>query len=154
MSFNPNQFREVIRCTLKECDERILSHSAVELLMMTAAQETHLGTYLYQDDGDVEIENHLAAGIFQIESITFYDILERIVIPSYPGFKQCKFVDLITDIKLSILIARFKYWSVPEKLPEPDDISGLALYYKKYYNTYKGKAQISEVIINYERFCR
>lgn len=153
MSFDPKQFRQIIKATLLEFDKKLHSASAVELLMLTAAQESKLGTFLYQDDGDPEIEQHLAAGIFQIEPTTYYDIIERVVLPRCPSFPILKFVDLITDIKLSIVVARCKYWPIPEALPNANDIEGLARYYKRYYNTRKGKAKVQDAINNYRGLC-
>jgi len=153
MPFNPDQFREVIRCTLTDFDEKVVSTAAIELLMMTAAQESHLGSYLYQDDGDVHIETGLALGPMGIEKATYYDIVKRVIIPRYPSFATQTHVDLITDLRLSIIVARMKYWSFPEPLPSPDNVKGLARYYKQYYNTYKGKARIGDVIRNYETYC-
>ena len=153
MSFNPKQFREVICCTLADFGEKYSTDAAIELLMMTAAAESDLGSYLYQDDGDAEIEQELALGVFQVESMTFYDVLKRVIQSRYPGFPCHTFTDLITDIRLGIVIARFKYWSIPEALPRADNVRGLARYYKRYYNTPNGKARTGDVIRKYEQLC-
>lgn len=153
MSFDQKQFREVIRCVLEDFDKKMLSDAAVELLMMTAAHESRLGTKLYQDDGDVEIEGNLAAGVMQIEPFTYKDIINRFVGPEYPELKPQPFHTLITDIKQSIIIARLKYWDYPEPLPAADNVPGLARYYKRYYNTAKGKARTAQVMRDYQELC-
>ena len=72
MSFDARQFREcIIRPTLRALEPEI-PHSLVaeELLMLTAAHESHLGTYLKQKGGP-------ALGIYQMEPATYRDLHEN-----------------------------------------------------------------------------
>lgn len=153
MSFNPTQFREVIKCVLSELDPNLYSKNARELLMLTCAAESNFGHFLYQDDGDPEIETNLAAGVFQIEPATRKDIIFRVILKRYPFFNPVKARDLIWDIKSSIIIARFKYLPFRQPLPFHKDIEGMAKYYKRYYNTAQGKSTVERSMRKYREYC-
>jgi len=153
MSFKPSQFREVIRSTLFDFDPRLCTPAAIELLMLTAAAESHLGRYLYQDDGDPEIENNLALGVFQMEAFTYRDIRDRVILRKYPGLPVQDAADLITDLRLAIVAARMKYWSIPKALPGAEDVMSLARYWKRYYNTWMGAGTIRGAMEKYRRYC-
>lgn len=153
MSFNPSQFREVIKCALHSLDPNLYSLNSRELLMLTCAAESNFGTYLYQDDGDPEIETNLAAGPMQIEPPTCKDIVYRVIIKRYPFFKPVKAYDLIWDIKSSIIIARCKYLPFRQPLPDHENIKGMAKYYKRYYNTAQGKSTIDRTVRKYREYC-
>jgi hypothetical protein len=51
-----------------------------------------------------------------------------------------------------IIMTRLHYYRVPKPLPEFNDIEGMAHYWKKYYNTNKGKGTILEFIENYSKY--
>ena len=118
------------------------SRSAVSLLMGTAAHESRLGHFLKQVRGP-------ARGIFQMEPATHDDIwrnyldrrpplmvrVEQFLAPAPSRTQQ-----LSTNLVYATAMARIHYWRVPEPLPAWDDIDALARYYKKYWNTYAGKA--------------
>jgi hypothetical protein len=126
---------------------RLWSRSAENLLLGTCAQESHFGRYIAQ------IGDGPARGIFQMEPATYYDILNHsdlivkrsILLPADANM-------LIYDIRLAIIAARLKYSMVPEKLPEANDLEGLAEYWKKYYNTKLGKGTVEEFIANYNKY--
>lgn len=162
---NPDQLREyVIRPTLKYLDPEIpYSEDAVELLMMTAAHESKLGTYLKQVNGP-------ALGIYQMEPSTATDIWDNFL--SARGRKElslriqdwvksviCFFSDgtkvyaLTYNLVYATAMARVHYYRVPEALPKKEDIAGMARYAKKYYNTHLGKATILDYSRAYERYC-
>ena len=130
------------------------SKSAVNLLLGTAAQESRLGKYLHQINGP-------ALGIYQCEPNTLDDIfnkylrhrkelLRKILKLSIPGLTKSK--NAVGNLYYATAIARIHYYRVPEKLPSSDDIEGLANYWKKYYNTKKGKGTPEEFINNYKRY--
>lgn len=154
MSYNQSQLREVIRIVLTGFDPRVYSASAVEQLMFTCAAESNFGEYLYQDDGDPEIESNLALGLFQMEAFTFNDIQDRVIMRRYPEWERRKPIELITDLRLAIIMARMKYWSVPSPLPAADNVMGMARYWKRHYNTWMGAGTIKGGIEKYERYCR
>ena len=131
------------------------SAAAENLMMGTAAQESDLGFYVKQINGH-------ALSMFQIEKITFDDIFfrylenrfedrERII--EYCNFAQePRFGDLVDNIRLAVIIARYKYWMIPEPLPEEDDLAGLASYWNRYYNTNPKYGTDEDFIENYDSF--
>lgn len=58
---------------------------------------------------------------------------------------------LIYNLKFATAMCRVHYLRVSEALPASNDIQGLAKYWKKYYNTVKGKGSASGFIRNYIR---
>jgi hypothetical protein len=72
VSIDANQLRHyVVRPTLRRLG--LWSKSAENLLMGTAAQESHLGTYLHQVGGGP------AKGIFQMEPATERDLIKNYI---------------------------------------------------------------------------
>jgi len=152
MSMDKDQLRQLIRDVLIEVD--LHSDSAEELLMMTAATESHLGTYIQQVGG-------VAQGIFQFEPATEKDIWDNYlayrevltdkVIYSIGGGGLSKF-ELRANLTYQIVLARIHYLRVKERLPEATDITGLANYYKVYFNTHKGKATVEKAIESYNHY--
>jgi len=147
---NKEQLRELIEETLKEIG--LHSKDAVNLLMGTCAQESHLGEYIKQIKGP-------ALGIFQMEPATFVDIEQnyfRYKKELYEKVKSNSRVSylysglMVYNLKLAICMTRIHYLRVPEKLP--NSIEGYAAYWKRYYNTYLGAGTEEEFIHNYKRF--
>lgn len=150
MPINKDQLRDlVIIPTLHEIG--LFSNSAVNLLLGTAAQESHLGTYIHQMKGP-------ALGIYQLEPFSHDDIYEN-VLKYHPVLKErvLKFLipgistheNLIGNLFYATAMARIQYWREPSKLPEADDIKGLAYYWDKYYNKNPDKGFPDEFIKNY-----
>jgi len=145
------QLRSLITKVLKEAN--LYSESAVELLMLTAAVESKLGTYIKQLGGGP------ALGIFQMEPLTEQDIhghflayregLEDIV----DSFSTMQPDELEWNLAYQILMARLHYLRVPEPLPDKDDVEGLAKYWKKYYNTNLGKGTVEKAVRAYRSCC-
>lgn len=131
------------------------SLAAENLLMGTAAQESQLGFYLKQINGP-------ALGIFQIEPATHKDVwanyinyrpelknkLAQIVTIKSPEWLE---THLVTNLAYSAAIARIIYMRAPEKLPDANEIEGMARYWKKYYNTDLGKGTVEEFKNNYKK---
>lgn len=151
MSLNTNQLRYIIKDVLEGVG--LYSAHAEELLMLTAAQESHLGTYIKQmGDGP-------ARGIFQMEKATerdihsnFLEYREALANRVY-GYMTLRGNDLRDNLAYQIIMARLHYLRVKEGLPKADDVEGLAAYWKKYYNTEAGKGTVEEAVENYERYC-
>ena len=153
MTIDKNQLRDLITETLEEIGMN--STAAVNLLMGTAAQESHLGTYIRQVKGP-------ALGVFQMEPFTNDDIWNNYLLYKSDNFKQkifdaCKSDQLFNEtlvfnLKYAIIMARLHYRRVREALPKHDGVEGLARYWKKYYNTELGKGTVEEFIKNYNRF--
>ncbi len=153
MGIDPKQLRDMITRTLLNLN--LHSEAAVNLLMGTAAQESHLGSYFRQ------LNQGPARGIFQMEPATEKDIWENFLEyrPVYAGsvfvVASAGSADvnaLEFNLAYQIAMARIHYLRVPEKLPDAEDIEGMARYWKKYYNTFKGAGTEEEFIENYKRF--
>jgi len=135
------QFRDLITETLKEYG--LFSESAVNLLLGTAAQESLFGKYIRQVRGP-------ALGVFQMEPETFKWMRDKY--GERFGFQDREAEDMVWDMKLAILLARLRYFVVPEALPPADDILGTAKYWKKYYNTIHGAGTTEQFVHNYKKF--
>jgi len=141
----------ILTPTLKAVD--LYSESAVNLLLGTAIQESRL-TYLKQKGGGP------ALGLFQIEPNTFNDIYFRYLqredkkelLGRVRQFTTQQDVrdQVIGNIPFAVVIARVRYYMVPEALPAYDDLEGLGKYWKRFYNTDGGKGEASEFKKNYE----
>lgn len=149
MSIRAKDLREcVIRPVLKAME--LHSAEAEDLLMLTAAQESKLGFHL------VQMKNGPALGIFQIEPNTHKDILRYLSKRTGLAQKVGQFAvegsskELIWNLAYATAIARIKYYMVPA--PIPNTLEGQAAYYKKYFNTYLGKATVEEALDNYRRY--
>lgn len=162
MSFNPTQFIEqIIQPTLKSLS--LYSLAAEQLLAGTCAQESAFGTYLVQNKGP-------ALGIFQMEDATYTDIWRSYLnnigaggpmpetIVAVCGMTRClypeipKSSNLVHNLKYACTMARIHYLRAKEPLPAANDIPALAAYWKKYYNTPKGKGHEDEFISNFKRY--
>jgi len=159
MSFNPEQFRELIVNVLKYLEPEIpYSDTAVELLMLTAATESNLGQYLRQVRGP-------ARGVFQMEPRTEQDIWNNYLV--YNEMLKNKiegllfiynhadkgFPDMIGNLPYQIAMARVYYWRVPHPLPNSNPVA-LATYWKQHYNTHLGAGTINKAKEKYKEYTR
>ena len=147
------KLKEWITSVLKELN--LYSGDAVNLLMGTAAQESHLGKYRKQLGGGP------ALGIFQMEPATFNDIVNNYLrykpelasrIERVARISRFKAEDIENNDLLAICMARVHYLRVKEAIPS--DLEGWARYWKRYYNTPLGKGTEEEFIANYKRLVR
>ncbi|MGI9250700.1 MAG: hypothetical protein ACR2PR_05845, partial [Pseudohongiellaceae bacterium] len=130
------------------------SKPAVDLLLGTAAQESLLGTYVRQVGGGP------ALGIYQMEPATHDDIWQNFI-EYQPGVQASldEALDgamayrggpsaerLVYDLRYATIMARLHYYRRPE--PLPDDLVGLAQYWKTHYNTELGAGTVSEYVHN------
>jgi len=145
MAYDYKQFRYLITRVLQEFN--LYSKAAVNLLLGTAAQESGFGTYLRQIGGGP------ALGAFQMEPATFSWLALRFK-DEYPEFAERHARELEWDLRLAIIFARLKYKSIPEPLPEHWDIGGLAFYWKRFYNTYKGSGTEDHFIAAYNQYVK
>ena len=148
---NKKQLRDLIERTLFKIG--LKSDSAVILLMGTAAQESNLGEYIRQ------VGNGPALGVFQMEPETFKDIVTNYLqyrpelaknIMAASGINAFRSEYLEYNLVLAICMCRVHYLRVPEAIP--GDLNGWANYWKKYYNTPKGKGTVGEFVENYKRY--
>jgi hypothetical protein len=141
---------------------RYLELDGENLLLGTAAVESHLGEYLRQDNGP-------ACGIYQIEEATHkYIFRDWLPIKKPELYKKVKNLgsygaamyqpvdgfksDLTTNLAYATAICRLKYLTIPEALPEPNDVLGMAKYWKKYYNTPLGKGTEAHFLECYDKY--
>lgn len=151
----------IIRPTLQAMDANYATVAAENLLLGTAAQESNLGQYVKQ------LPNGPALGIYQMEPATFAShcqtwLARRLDNPENGTVKllqgQCETFpvlhskQLIYDLRFATIFARIHYLSVPEELPDADDIEGLGRYWKKYYNTPLGKGTVEEFVNSYRHY--
>lgn len=161
------QLREMVDTVLVYLEPEIkYSRTARELLMLTCATESHLGKYLRQLEGP-------ARGIMQMEPATEKDIWNNFMIynpklwnlvKEVIGTPNFTFPALQWNLAYQIAMARIHYFRVPARFPhveyEPDgdltahSITGLAGYWKEYYNTRLGKGTVSRAYDHYERFVK
>lgn len=157
MSIDIKQFvKHIIDPILKEID--LYSAPASWAILATASVESDMGTYIRQhEDGP-------ALGIYQMEPSTHDDIKENFL--SYRP-ELCKRIfkainvrkldsmhaeRMVYDLKYATIMCRLQYLRFKEPLPEVGDAIGMAKYWKKYYNTVKGKGRVTKFLTNYELY--
>ncbi len=131
--------------------QNLAQRNIEQLIMGTAAQESQMGRYLKQLNGP-------ALGPFQMEPFTFNDLYDRLV-KTHAGVemyifrelgKDCRFPDAMKyNLAIATVMCRLKYLSIKANLPKEDDVEGMAAYWKKYYNTPKGKGDPVTFVQNY-----
>ena len=152
MAFNKDQFQDL--------NNRVLSYigaysvEAVYLLLGTCAVESNFGTYLKQRNGP-------ALGVFQIEPGTLIDIWENYLyykdelayrIKQVSGVGESDLFACEMNLAYQICIARVKYLRRPGVIPV--ELVGQAGYWKKHYNTYKGKGTVDKYIEKFNKYCK
>jgi len=149
-----NQLIEyVIRPTLNHLD--MYSEAAENLVLGTAMHESHL-QYLHQIEGP-------AIGLWQMEPVTHDDIWTNYINPRMnlkslmrqlaPAKYMGKAIDadeMHGNLFYACAMCRMHYYRRPERLPDKDDINGLANYWKKYYNTFMGKGKPEQFVKAYQ----
>jgi hypothetical protein len=136
---------------------RLYSKNAEEILVFTCAAESLGGTLLQQVKGP-------ALGIYQIEPNTYTDIWVNYIrarnqlatlMAIHFGCNKIPDVErVIYDLHFATAMARIHYLRMPGNLPDAKDIDGIWDYYKKYYNSEKGKAKKEDSIKKYQDFIR
>jgi hypothetical protein len=142
----PDHLRKyVIKPSLQRLGQRYVSDDAVELLLMIAAHESRLGYFLHQEGGGP------AVGIYQMEPATFHDILmnyvkyNRILESSLGKFYEFPNPAFMAfDLSFATAMARVHLYRVPSALPDRRDITGMAEYAKKHWNTELGAATVED----------
>ena len=143
MSYNFTQFEDLIVRTLSKY-KLPAKPEAIELLLGTAAQESAFGTYLRQTNGP-------ALGAFQMEPATFLTV-QSFSKKDYPLMLENRYAkEMEYDLELAIIAARVNYLSKPGTIPK--DLLGQADYWKRYWNTYKGKGTIEQYVSNFKKYC-
>lgn len=148
---NIRQLRDLVFDTLEYC-EMTVSDRIVNLIVGTICHESKCGEYLKQIKGP-------ACGICQIEPNTAKDIINNYILKranlftSYSRLYNKNLTleqNLCYNLMFSIFMCRVFYLRFVEEIPQ--DLEGQARYWKKYYNTSKGKGTVEQYITNYRRF--
>ena len=132
------------------------SDASVNLILGTAAVEYDFGAHLKQIKGP-------AVSPYGIEEATYNDIVHRYLDTREPlkqavlsncgyGREFPAFKNIRNDYWAATIVARLKYYMMPESLPNSYDIEALAKYWKKYYNTEGGKGTVEKFIEKYEKY--
>jgi hypothetical protein len=145
---DPGQMRVIIKEVLTKLGNNYASPEALDLVYNTGLVESKY-VYLKQIKGP-------ARGVFQCEPWVALDIVNNYL--KYreslmkkvanvceldwshflsPNEKRWEFI-LTTNLAAQIVMCRLHYRRVPKPLPQT--LTDQSVYYKKYYNTYKGKA--------------
>lgn len=144
----------VIRPTLEYLG--LWSPEAEDLLLGTAAQESHMGHYLHQVRGP-------AVGIYQMEPTTHQDIWEHYLsgkadlgskVRSLAAYRwKTSFIpttEMHVNLAYATAMARAFYLRKPGAIPK--DLAGWAAYWKQHWNTHLGAGTEEQFVENYRRF--
>ncbi len=151
-SLDPTQLRQIIRCTLTALD--MYSPAAEELLIGTAAHESHLGHWLMQYPAGP------ARGLYQMEPVTEDDVWQNYLyyrperselLTRLTGVVRPSILNLQFNPIYATAMARLHYRRIKEPLPAADDIDGLAHYWDKHWNRNPDKGFPRQFIEDYNR---
>lgn len=149
---DPKQFREfVVRPTLRYLN--LWTQAAENLVVGTAIQESGLRYVDQLTPGPGP-----AYGVFQIEKATHDDLLRWVQrtrpdlagrLESLKGVHPPGVDQLHTNLAYGAAMCRLYYLRTGKPLPEADDIEGMAAFWKRHYNTFKGKGRPDQFIRAY-----
>ena len=150
---NKDQLRDLITKVLREMEPEVsFSSVAVEMLMMIAAHESKLGTYLKQVRGP-------ALGIFQIEPATERDIFDNYLrfheeredlVSSFTTASNVS--DLEHNLGYQIVLARLQLTRKPGALPK--EPTKMAKYLKEHWSTVLGAATYRDYLWAYTQLAK
>lgn len=148
-----NQLREMmfdVCYTLRSSREDL--KSTLILMLATCYQETHMGKLRDRT------RYGAGTGVMQFDEYPYNDIKRRssryydICLKEFNiDISKMKYMELELSPLASIVMARIKYKLVPCAIPSWDDSGGVWSYYKKWYNSYLGKATIEEFEVSYKK---
>lgn len=128
------------------------NNTAVQLMLETAAQETHLGRY--RDP----TPHGAGRGLFQCDPISFNDVQQRARKSDVDAVRQRFGLD-ITQVQhsaldssplLAAIFCRLHYKFFPEVIPLT--VEGRGSYWKRLYNTTSGRGTVAEYVRNVNRY--
>lgn len=135
-------------------DLNLFSEPMCQLLLFTCALESVGGTYIHQINGP-------SLGIYQMEPATYNDIWtnwiaahQNLRLQFLHHFNASVMPDehrLIYDIRFATAMTTIHYARVHEAIPDPN-FDTMWDYYKRYYNTSKGKADQDHALNAWVRF--
>lgn len=146
--------RELIRPVLEKLG--LWSKNAEDLLVGTACQESSCGQYIRQLGCK---GNAGAFGIYQMELITHNDIWDNFLKYKPDLMRKVKELKIASlsdaenleyNLAYATAMCRIHYYRIPSAIP--DGIYPQAQYWKRYYNTLKGKGTIEEYQQNWNKY--
>lgn len=165
MPINAEQLRTLVVQPVLAALDLSAPDVAENLIMGTAAHESHLGDYIKQVGGGP------AMGIFQMEPATLNDCYVNYL--DYPGRAELKAkVDgflatqpalsdgtpdkagqLASNLAYATAMCRIRYYRAPAAMPaDANDVNALAAYWKQYYNTPLGAGTVEQFVADYNRY--
>lgn len=150
MGIDPEHLtNSVIVPTLHFLGDRFSSPAAVNLMLGTAMVESRLQWLVQLREGP-------ARGLWQMEPATHMDHLAWLSACSdselrgavaelkFPGMSPTQ--QLAGNLYYACAMCRVHYRRVADPLPSPDDVSGMAVYWKRFYNTRLGSGDVHDYI--------
>lgn len=165
MPINPDQLRTLVVKPVLAALDLSAPDVAENLIMGTAAHESHLGDYIKQVGGGP------AMGIYQMEPATLNDCYVNYL--DYPGRADLKArvdaflasqpatasgipdkaAQLTTNLAYATAMCRIRYYRAPAAMPsDANDVNALAAYWKQYYNTELGAGTVEQFIADYNKY--
>jgi hypothetical protein len=145
----------VIRPVLKKLE--LHSIAAENLLLGTAAHESHMGFWLKQ------YQRGPAMGIYQMEPKTLHDHFDTYLgrKPKYYAAVESMIGDwatlsdqLATNLAFATAMARIHYARIPEPLPNAWDWEALGVYWDTHYNRNPDKGFPHEFVQNVKKYVK
>lgn len=139
----------ILRPTLAALSPLIpVTETGRRLLLGTIAHESGGFQFIDQKTSGPDVDGP-AYGLAQMERATHDDIWDTFLAfrpelaakvnrLKLPGIESCK--QMQGNLYYATAMARMKYYRAKPPLPGPDDIFGMARYYKMWYNSPDGKA--------------
>lgn len=140
--------REIAEKVSSALDGGEVNQLAVDLMLETAAQETHLGKF--RDESPY----NAGVGLCQIDLIAFIDMRNRVrddhkatILHAFNiDLNEVTYRELSYSPLLSFIYCRLYYKLIPD--PIPDSLDGRAQYWKEFYNTARGKGSPGDYVKN------
>lgn len=145
MGIKASHLRSLVTKTLARIPEWY-SEEAIELLILTACNESDCGKYLTQ------LGSGPALGIFGIEPESLIDIHDKWLrfrpeiaddVVMVTGVREPDVLALEGNIVYGIIMARIQYLRAKPPLPSTADHLAMANYYVKYFN--RGGKAVAEI---------
>lgn len=151
-SLHPDRLRSIIRFTLEQMEMH--SPTAEELLLGTAAHESHLGRRL------IEYPGGPARGLYQMDPAAEAEIWQKYISPKgyvahirdLTGVDRPSVLNLQFNLIYSTAMACLRYHRTNEYLPAPGDLPALADYWDRHWNRYQDDVFPAQFILDYRRF--
>lgn len=143
---------KVVRPTLVYLN--LWCQSSENLLLGTVAVKSNMGRYLASPHSSelsiygIDPQRHQEIWWKYLSNRK--ELYEKVLsLVSQQNIYSHKNDDLIFNLAYATAIARIVYLRIPEALPAPDDVEGLANYWKQHYDTADGKGMVEQFIKNY-----